>query len=88
VTLIIRHLQEQHLCFMSTNEALTPVAHLDHLPHLADMAVFARVVDAGSFSGAPGSWASHPSAVSRQVARLEGACCACVCWSAPPASCG
>ena len=38
---------------MSTNEALTPVAHLAHLahlPHLADMAVFARVVEAGSFT--------------------------------------
>lgn len=47
---------------MSTNEAL---------PHLADMAVFARVVEAGSFSGAARGLGTTPSAVSRQVARLE-----------------
>lgn len=42
---------------------------LDSLP---DMAVFARVVDAGSFSGAARQLGLTPSAVSRQVARLEG----------------
>lgn len=42
---------------------------LDSLP---DMAVFARVVDAGSFSGAARLLGITPSAVSRQVARLEG----------------
>lgn len=42
---------------------------LDSLP---DMAVFARVVDAGSFSGAARQLGVTPSAVSRQVARLEG----------------
>ena len=57
---------------MSTNETLTPVAHLAHLPHLADMAVFARVVEAGSFSGAARVLGTTPSAVSKQVARLEG----------------
>lgn len=36
------------------------------------MAVFARVVDAGSFSGAARQLGLTPSAVSRQVARLEG----------------
>ena len=41
---------------------------LDNLP---DMAVFARVVDAGSFSGAARQLGITPSAVSRQVARLE-----------------
>jgi DNA-binding transcriptional LysR family regulator len=53
---------------MSTNEALAPVAHL---AHLADMAVFARVVEAGSFSGAARALGTTPSAVSKQVARLE-----------------
>lgn len=48
---------------MRTNEAL------DNLP---DMAVFARVVAAGSFSGAARTLGLTPSAVSRQVARLEG----------------
>ncbi|MDP2257002.1 MAG: LysR family transcriptional regulator [Polaromonas sp.] len=48
---------------MSINNAL------DNLP---DMAVFARVVDAGSFSGAARELGVTPSAVSRQVARLEG----------------
>ncbi|CAM3479579.1 LysR family transcriptional regulator [Paracidovorax anthurii] len=48
---------------MRTNEAL------DSLP---DMAVFARVVAAGSFSGAARTLGLTPSAVSRQVARLEG----------------
>lgn len=38
---------------------------------LPDMAVFARVVDAGSFSGAARQLGVTPSAVSRQVARLE-----------------
>ena len=42
---------------------------LDSLP---DMAVFARVVDAGSFSEAARQLGITPSAVSRQVARLEG----------------
>ena len=41
---------------------------LDNLP---DMAVFARVVDAGSFSAAARQLGITPSAVSRQVARLE-----------------
>lgn len=53
---------------MSTNEALAPVSHL---AHLADMAVFARVVEAGSFSGAARALGTTPSAVSKQVARLE-----------------
>jgi DNA-binding transcriptional LysR family regulator len=66
---------------MSTNEALaptaqqaplTPFAPLAHLAHLTDMAVFARVVEAGSFSGAARALGTTPSAVSRQVARLEG----------------
>ncbi len=48
---------------MRTNEAL------DSLP---DMAVFARVVAAGSFSAAARGLGLTPSAVSRQVARLEG----------------
>ena len=43
---------------------------MDSLP---DMAVFARVVDAGSFSAAARQLGITPSAVSRQVARLEGA---------------
>lgn len=42
---------------------------LDSLP---DMAVFARVVDAGSFSDAARQLGLSPSGVSRQVARLEG----------------
>lgn len=42
---------------------------IDSLP---DMAVFARVVEAGSFSAAARQLGSTPSAVSRQVARLEG----------------
>jgi hypothetical protein len=37
---------------------------LDSLP---DMAVLARVVDVGSFSGAAGQFGITPSAVSRQV---------------------
>lgn len=41
---------------------------LDSLP---DMAVFARVVEAGSFSAAARQLGLTPSAVSRQVARLE-----------------
>jgi DNA-binding transcriptional LysR family regulator len=48
---------------MRTNETLS---------HLTDMAVFARVVAAGSFSGAARTLGLTPSAVSRQVARLEG----------------
>lgn len=51
-----------HLCAMNINH------QLDCLP---DMAVFARVVDAGSFSGAARQLGLTPSAVSRQVARLE-----------------
>ncbi len=43
------------------------------LDNLTDMAVFARVVDAGSFSGAARQLGLTPSAVSRQVARLEAA---------------
>lgn len=43
-----------------------------HLDHLADMAVFARVVEAGSFTAAARALGLTPSAVSRQVARLEG----------------
>ena len=43
------------------------------LDKLADMAVFARVVEAGSFSGAARQLGRTPSAVSRQVARLEQA---------------
>lgn len=42
------------------------------LENLSDMVVFARVVDAGSFSGAARQLGLTPSAVSRQVARLEG----------------
>jgi len=42
------------------------------LENLPDMVVFARVVDAGSFSGAARQLGLTPSAVSRQVARLEG----------------
>ena len=42
------------------------------LNSLPDMAVFARVVEAGSFSGAARQLGLTPSAVSRQVARLEG----------------
>lgn len=42
---------------------------LDSLP---DMAVFARVVEAGSFSAAARELGITPSAASRQVARLEG----------------
>ena len=48
---------------MRTNEAL------DNLP---DMAVFARGGAGGRFSGAPRTLGLTPSAVSRQVARLEG----------------
>lgn len=40
---------------------------------LVDMAVFARVVEAGSFSAAARQLGLTPSAVSRQVARLEAA---------------
>ncbi|KQO19031.1 LysR family transcriptional regulator [Acidovorax sp. Leaf78] len=43
------------------------------LDSLSDMAVFARVVEAGSFSAAARQLGITPSAVSRQVARLEGA---------------
>lgn len=43
------------------------------LENLTDMAVFARVVDAGSFSAAARQLGLTPSAVSRQVARLEAA---------------
>jgi DNA-binding transcriptional LysR family regulator len=43
------------------------------LDNLADMAVFAQVVEAGSFSGAARQLGLTPSSVSRQVARLEAA---------------
>jgi DNA-binding transcriptional LysR family regulator len=43
------------------------------LETLPDMAVFARVVEAGSFSAAARQLGLTPSAVSRQVARLEAA---------------
>ncbi len=43
----------------------------DPLESLPDMAAFARVVDAGSFSAAARDMGMTPSAVSRQVARLE-----------------
>ncbi|OOV06885.1 LysR family transcriptional regulator [Rhodoferax fermentans] len=43
------------------------------LENLTDMAVFACVVDAGSFSAAARHLGVTPSAVSRQVARLEAA---------------
>ncbi len=43
----------------------------DPLESLPDMAAFARVVDAGSFSAAAREMGMTPSAVSRQVARLE-----------------
>ena len=42
------------------------------LNSLTDMAVFARVVEAGSFSAAARELGIAPSAASRQVARLEG----------------
>ncbi|GHD62151.1 LysR family transcriptional regulator [Jeongeupia chitinilytica] len=45
----------------------------DFLGLLDDMAVFVRVVDAGSFSAAARQLGSTPSAVSRQIARLETA---------------
>ncbi|APW47714.1 LysR family transcriptional regulator [Rhodoferax antarcticus] len=41
------------------------------LDNLSDMAVFARVAEVGSFSGAARQLGLTPSAVSRQVARLE-----------------
>lgn len=41
------------------------------LDNLSDMAVFARVSEVGSFSGAARQLGLTPSAVSRQVARLE-----------------
>jgi DNA-binding transcriptional LysR family regulator len=43
------------------------------LQNLTDMAVFAQVVETGSFSGAARQLGLTPSAVSRQVARLEAA---------------
>ncbi len=43
------------------------------LENLTDMAAFAQVVDAGSFSAAARQLGLTPSAVSRQVARLESA---------------
>ena len=51
------------MCAMSMNYPL------ENLP---DMAVFANVVEAGSFSAAARQLGLTPSAVSRQVARLEG----------------
>ena len=53
---------------MSTNQSIT-----NPLDSLTDMAVFARVVEAGGFSAAARQLGTTPSAVSRQVARLEGA---------------
>lgn len=47
---------------------MNPAELLDLLP---DMAVFARVVDAGSFSTAAHQLGSTPSTVSRQIKRLE-----------------
>ncbi|HAF91770.1 MAG TPA: transcriptional regulator, partial [Pseudomonas sp.] len=47
---------------MGTNQAA------DLLPY---MAAFARVVEAGSFSAAAREIGSTPSALSRQIARLE-----------------
>ena len=41
------------------------------MDHLADMAVFARVVEANSFSAAAASLRLSKSAVSKQIARLE-----------------
>ncbi|MEZ4465513.1 MAG: LysR family transcriptional regulator [bacterium] len=49
------------------------------------MAVFARVVDDGSFSGAARSLGIAKSAVSRHVACWRA--WACACSTAPPASC-
>lgn len=49
---------------MNTNQPLS---------HMTDMAVFACVVDAGGFSAAARQLGITPSAVSRQVARLETA---------------
>lgn len=57
---------------MSTSETQAMGGGVAHLAHLADMAVFARVIEAGSFSGAARALGTTPSAVSRQVARLEG----------------
>ncbi|HYS62554.1 MAG TPA: LysR family transcriptional regulator [Paraburkholderia sp.] len=45
----------------------------DLFPLLPDMAVFARVVDAGNFSVAARQLGSTPSTVSRQIKRLEDA---------------
>lgn len=52
---------------MRTNSADAPCETL------ADMAVFARVVEAGSFSAAARALGVTPSAVSRQIGRLEAA---------------
>lgn len=52
----------QHLFRMNINQSLSS---------MADMAVFACVVDAGGFSAAARQLGITPSAVSRQVARLE-----------------
>ncbi|WP_204377043.1 helix-turn-helix domain-containing protein [Aquitalea pelogenes] len=54
---------------------------------LPDMAVFALVVERGSFSAAARQLGMTPSAISRQVARLESRW-ACGCWNAVPASYG
>ncbi|MBM3115839.1 LysR family transcriptional regulator [Jeongeupia naejangsanensis] len=47
--------------------------HDDYLGLLPDMAVFVRVVEAGSFSAAARQLGTTPSAVSRQIGRLENA---------------
>jgi DNA-binding transcriptional LysR family regulator len=49
---------------------MNPAALITLLP---DMAVFVRVVDAGSFSGAAAQLGVTPSSVSRSIARLEKA---------------
>jgi DNA-binding transcriptional LysR family regulator len=49
---------------------MTPAELFDLLP---DMAVFARVVEAGNFSVAARQLGSTPSTVSRQIKRLEDA---------------
>lgn len=48
-----------------------PMNPADLLDLLPDLAVFARVVDAGSFSAAAHQLGSTPSTVSRQIKRLE-----------------
>lgn len=59
---------------------MTPTDLFEALP---DMAVFARVVDAGNFSEAARQLGSMPSTVSRQIKRLEQAL-GTSWWSVPP----